>query len=131
MAIPDPPGNRRADTFTNLLQNPRVGLFFLIPGKRETLRVSGTGIIVRDESLRATMAIKGKSPDFAVVVNIEEAFFHCTKCIIRSQLWQSDDWPDLDDLPSLAEAMVDAGKLELSVAEMQTIIDNDEKERLY
>jgi hypothetical protein len=77
------------------------------------------------------MAIKGKSPDFAVVVNIEEAFFHCTKCIIRSQLWQSDDWPDLDDLPSLAEAMVDAGKLELSVAEMQTIIDNDEKERLY
>jgi hypothetical protein len=77
------------------------------------------------------MAIKGKAPDFAVVVNIEEAFFHCTKCIIRSQLWQSDDWPDLDDLPSLAEVMVDAGKLELSVAEMQTIIDNDEKERLY
>ena len=33
LAIPDRLGNRRADTFRNLLQNSHVGLLFLIPGK--------------------------------------------------------------------------------------------------
>src|SRR5207237_10667230 len=61
LAIPDRPGNRRADTFTNVLQNPRVGLIFFVPGKSETLRVSGSARIVRDLDLRASMAAHGKT----------------------------------------------------------------------
>jgi PPOX class probable FMN-dependent enzyme len=59
LAVPDRPGNRRADTFTNILENPKVGLFFLIPGKTETLRVSGTAKIVRDSDLRESMSAHG------------------------------------------------------------------------
>lgn len=131
LAIPDRLGNRRADTIENLLQNPRIGLIFLIPGKSETLRVSGSAQIVRDKDLRASMAMQGKSPDFAIVINVEEAFFHCSKCMIRSKLWNAKNWPSLEGLPRLAETMVDAGKLEISKDQMHEIVINDEKTRLY
>lgn len=131
LAIPDRPGNNRADTIENILQNPAIGLIFLIPGKTETLRISGTAQVVRDEALRDSMAMKGKSPNFAIVVDVEEAFFHCSKCMIRSKLWQPDHWPNLDGLPRLAQTMVDAGKLEISEKEMHEIVINDEKNHLY
>ena len=131
LAIPDRLGNRRADTIENILQNPKVGLIFLIPGKTETLRVSGRAMIVRDAALRESMAVKNRSPDFVIVVDVEEAFFHCSKCMIRSRLWKTEHWPDLDGLPRLAQTMVDAGKLELSESEMHEIVVNDERERLY
>ena len=75
--------------------------------------------------------VKDKAPDFVFVVDVKEAFFHCSKCMIRSKLWQQEQWPDLDGLPRLARTMVDAGKLELTEEEMHTIVVNDEKERLY
>ncbi len=131
LAIPDRLGNKRADTIENILQNPKIGLIFLIPGKTETLRVSGTAQIVRDTALRNSMAMQGKSPDFAIVVSVEEAFFHCSKCMIRSKLWEAEHWPDLAGLPRLAETMVDAGKLDLSESQMHEIVLNDERERLY
>lgn len=131
LAIPDRPGNNRADTMENILQNPNVGLIFLIPGKSETLRISGTAQIVRDESLRQSMAINGRCPKLVIIVNISEAFFHCSKCIIRSKLWQPELWPAVDDLPRLATTMVDAGNLELSEQQMHEIVLNDERERLY
>ena len=131
LAIPDRLGNKRADTIENVLQNPGVGLIFLIPGKTETLRVSGKAQVVRDEALRESMAVKGKSPDFVIIVTVEEAFFHCSKCMIRSKLWQAEHWPDLQGLPRLAQTMVDGGKLELTEGEMHEIVVNDERERLY
>src|SRR5688572_29776810 len=63
LLIPDRPGNRRADTFTNVLQNPNVALYFLVPGHRETLRVTGRARIVRDAGLRAEAALNSKTPD--------------------------------------------------------------------
>ena len=131
LAIPDRLGNRRADTFRNLLANDRIGLIFLVPGKQETLRMSGRAIIVRDESVREQMAVRGKLPEFAIVVGVEQMFFHCAKCMIRSGLWRQKTWPDLTDLPTLAETMVSAGKLDKPLHEMQSIIDKDVETRLY
>ncbi len=131
IAIPDRPGNRRADTFQNILENPKVGLFFLVPGKGETLRISGSAMIVRDAPLRESMAINNKIPDFALVVNIKEAFFHCAKCMLRSKIWQSEHWESIDDLPSLALRMVDAANLKESVEEMQSLIEQDQRFGLY
>lgn len=131
LAIPDRLGNNRADSMENLLQNPKIGLIFLIPGKSETLRVSGRAVIVRDAELRKAMAIKNRSPELAIVVEVEEAFFHCSKCVIRSKLWQPEHWPSLDGLPKLAQTMVDAGNLDLSASEMHEIVKKDERDRLY
>lgn len=125
LAIPDRPGNHRVDTFENLLVNPEVGLFFLIPGNGDTLRVSGKGQIVRDGELQSRMAVNGKNPLVALVVSVEEAFMHCPKCMVRSRLWKPAEWPDRTGVPTLAEAMVAHAALSESVQEMQDIIDQD------
>lgn len=127
LLVPDRPGNKRADTLSNILQNPKIGAFFMVPGKRETLRVSGTAQIVRDEDLLRQFIVKGKPPILLIAITVEEAFFHCAKCVVRSQIW---DVRDLK-LPSLAEAMVKHGDLDITVGEMQAIIEKDEHERLY
>lgn len=131
LAIPERPGNRRLDTLRNILQNPHVGLIFLIPGKRETLRVSGTARIVQDAQLAATFSVAGKAPELCIVVDVEEAFFHCAKCIVRSKLWNPEGWPRTDDLPSLAQTMIDAARIDVPEPVLQGVIDDDERERLY
>ena len=105
LAIPDRPGNNQLDTFENLLIYPEVGLFFMIPGNGDTLRVSGKGRIVRDGALQNSLAVNGKAPNLVLVVDVEEAFMHCPKCIIRSNLWKSEQWPDRTNVPTLAEAI--------------------------
>lgn len=131
LAIPDRLGNRRADTFMNLVVNDQIGLIFLVPGKQETLRVSGRAIIVRDLEVREPMAVGGRLPEFAVIVEVRQMFFHCAKCIIRSKLWKPESWPELSGLPSLAQTMVSAGKLRQSVEEIQAMVDKDAATRLY
>ena len=94
LAIPDRPGNRRVDTFHNVLQKPGVGLIFFVPGQRETLRVSGRALIVRDQDIRSTLMDKGRMPELAMIVAVERAFFHCGKCITRSNLWDYEAHPE-------------------------------------
>jgi PPOX class probable FMN-dependent enzyme len=84
LAIPDRLGNRRLDTFRNVLGNPNIGLIFVIPGITYTLRISSKAIIVRDLELRESMAIKGKLPDHVLIVEVEYVLSHCPKCMIRS-----------------------------------------------
>ena len=131
IAIPDRLGNRRADTFMNILQNPKVGLIFLIPGIKETLRVSGEAQIVTDKSVLELLAHKGRLPKLAMIVHVKEAFMHCAKCIIRSKLWANIDADTERTAPTLAKSMVDHGKLDKSYEEMDQIIKNDEETRLY
>ena len=111
LAIPDRPGNRRIDTFHNLLENPELGVIFLVPGKGETLRLSGEARIVRDLSLRETMAVKGRVPEFAIVVYVERAFMHCPKCVMRSGLWKPETWGDGRGVPDINTAMIEHAQL--------------------
>lgn len=131
LAIPDRLGNNRVDSFENLLVHPQVGLIFLIPGIGDTLRVRGKACIVRDKALQERLAVAGKAPNLVLVVSVEAAFMHCPKCIVRSHLWNPAHWPDTPEVPSLAEAMIAHGILEDSVPQMQAIIDDDERQRLY
>ena len=133
LAIPDRPGNHRADTFVNVVRHPYVGLIFLIPGTKNTLRVRGRATIVGDLTLRESMAVNGRVPELALVVELTTAYFHCAKCIIRSDLWSGGNVtadPASDDV-LLAETMVKHGELAISVDEMQEIILDDEDQRLY
>ena len=85
IAIPDLPGNNRLDTLTNMLNNPQVGLLFMIPGMHETLRVNGTVRLVRDTDVLESLAFQGKLPKLAIVVDIQEVFSHCPKAFMRSK----------------------------------------------
>ncbi len=135
LVIPDRPGNHRADTFLNVLRHPHVGLIFLIPGTRNTLRVRGRATLVRDAELRSSLAVDGPSgpkvPDLALVVDVTTAFFHCAKCIIRSDLWGSADQGEAMPERFLAETMVAHGELDVPVDTMHRIVVNDEERNLY
>lgn len=133
LAIPDRLGNHRADTFENVLRHPFVGVIFLIPGTKNTLRVRGRARIVRDIALRESMEIDGRVPELALVVDVTAAYFHCAKCVIRSKLWSTDQVAaevGADDM-LLAETMVKHGALSVTVEQMQQIIVDDEVKRLY
>ena len=93
LLVPDRPGNKRFDGMRNLLENPGIGLLFLVPGSEETLRVNGRARIVRDAVWLARLAAQGKTPQLAIAVDVEESFLHCAKCVKRSGLWETDRWP--------------------------------------
>ena len=131
LAIPDRLGNNRGDTFLNVLQNPSVAIVFIVPKRREVVRVSGTARIVTDDDLLEAMAVQGKRPDLALVVTVKEAFFHRGKSMIRSGLWEPERWGPIDGLPSYAQALKDHGKLSVEVPEIERRIVHSEEHWLY
>ena len=131
LAIPDRPGNRRGDTFSNIIENPAVALFFMVPGVPETLRVQGRASIVRDTALRERMSVNGKAPQLAIVVDVDEAFMHCPKCVVRADLWEPESWPKREDVPSLSAAIIDQKKLAVTPEQMAEAMAKDVRERLY
>ncbi len=128
LLIPDRPGNRRGDTLSNILQNPNIGLLFLVPGRKDTLRVNGTAQIVRDDDVRERFIMQGKVPIFVIAVTVKEVFFHCTKCVLRSGLWSSEQQPD--ELVSFGEALIKHAKLDISLEEADAMVA-EEKNKLY
>jgi uncharacterized protein len=107
LVIPDRPGNKRLDGMVNLIANPHVGLIFIVPGREETLRINGRGWITRDPDLLGGFTVQGKTPLLAIGVEVEQSFLHCAKAFLRSQLWQHDEWPSRDVLPSMACVLYD------------------------
>ena len=118
VAIPERPGNRRADGFRNLLGNPQVGLLFLVPGRGDTLRINGRATLLRDAPFFDAMTVAGRRPVLALVVHVEEVFFHCSKAFLRSQLWDPATW-DPGALPSRARIVQRLERPESSLAELE------------
>jgi uncharacterized protein len=100
LAIPDRPGNNRLDGFRNIVCDPRVGLLFLIPGVGETLRVNGRAEISIEPTLMQSFAVNGKLPRCVLIVHVESVYFHCSKAIMRSKLWDEATKIDRRSLPS-------------------------------
>jgi uncharacterized protein len=103
VAIAERPGNRRADGYVNVLSNPHVGILSLIPGREDTLRINGRARLVRDAPFFGELAVRGKRPILAMIVDIDQVFSHCQKAFMRSQLWKPATWPGGDVLPSVAQ----------------------------
>ena len=96
IAIPDRPGNRRADGFRNILASPYAGTIYLVPGRAETLRINGRARLLRDAPFFDEMIVKGNRPRLALIIDIETIFFHCAKAFMRSKLWRPETWhPDV------------------------------------
>ena len=103
LLIPDRPGNNRMDSYSNIIENPHVGLLLIMPGAEWTLRVNGRATIVRDADLLARCAVEGKAPTLGIGVHVEELYLHCPKCFLRSRLWDEEAWIPRDEQPSFAK----------------------------
>lgn len=132
LAIPDRPGNNRLDTLGNLLADPHVGMIFFLPGMNETLRVNGTARISTEPALLDAMAVQGKRPRSAVVVTVEECYFHCAKALIRSDLWNSEKHIERSAFPSYGTIMSDIrGGTAEDAAATDRRLQNGYREELY
>jgi uncharacterized protein len=128
--IPDRVGNNRVDSLQNILANPRIGLIFFLPGYQETLRVNGRAEISTDPTLLDATAHAGKPPKSVIVVTVEEAYMHCGKALIRSQLWDPARHLEKGAFPSLARVLADQIN-GVDVAETETMLADNYKNELY
>ncbi|MER6347329.1 MSMEG_1061 family FMN-dependent PPOX-type flavoprotein [Streptomyces sp. NPDC001595] len=88
LALPDRPGNRRGDSFHNILDNPHAGLLYLIPGSKQVLRVNGRARILTDAPFFDALARDGHRPGLALVLDIDGIYLHCPQSLNRSGLWK-------------------------------------------
>jgi PPOX class probable FMN-dependent enzyme len=106
--LPDRRGNNRADSLTNVVENPYVGMLFLIPGVDETLRLNGRATLTTDPTLLEPLAVNGRVPRSGLVVEVEEVFLQCTKALVRSRLWADETRVDRKAaLPSFGQMLAD------------------------
>jgi PPOX class probable FMN-dependent enzyme len=131
LVLPDRPGNNRADSITNILQNPHIGMIFVVPGADWTLRVNGRASIVRDADVLDRCAVNGKRPALGIAVHVEEAYMHCPKCIIRSKLWDQEMQLNPGDMPKFALMARDMAGYQKVPAEIIERMDAESNTKLY
>jgi PPOX class probable FMN-dependent enzyme len=131
IALAERPGNRRADGYRNILKNPYVGLLFVIPGRGDTLRINGRARLVSDAPFFDELVVKGHRPILAVVVDIEEIFFHCTKAFLRSQLWKPETWDPTGLVPRRAVLAHDVEPSGKTIEELDEYYGPTYEEQLY
>lgn len=117
-------GNNRLDSFGNMLDGPRIGMLFFIPGVLETLRVNGTARLVRVPEVLEACSIDGRTPNTAVVVAVEECFVHCGAALRRSNLWDTTTWPARERVPSPAAMLKAHVGLAESAAEVEAGLED-------
>lgn len=130
LLLPDRPGNRRLDTHRNILANPYVGIIFFIPGMNETLRVNGRAELITDKERLATLAVRGKLPLAGLLIHVEEAFLHCAKALIRSDLWNPEKHIPRSTFPSMGKMIADQIK-GIDADEAERIVQESIEKRLY
>ena len=120
LLIPDRPGNKLMFGFKNILHNDSIGVIFVVPTMRETLRVKGRAVISRDPALLDELSARGKPALLCTRIQIEECFFHCGKAMIRSRMWQPEHWATYEDallVRQLSKTMGGGEELEKLVAD--------------
>ena len=122
LLLPDRPGNKLADTLTNLLADDRIALLFLIPGVNDTFRVNGRARIVDDPELLVDSEVEGKAPQLGLLVQVEEAYTQCPKALLRSELWNPERHIDRSELPK-------SGEILRAIADPELDVDDYEQAR--
>jgi PPOX class probable FMN-dependent enzyme len=124
LAIPDRVGNNRIDSLRNIIVEPRLALLFVVPGVGETLRVNGRGRISNEAALLESFAVDGKLPRTVVLVDVDAVYFHCSKALARSRLWDPARHIERSRLPSTGSILkrlsgdtFDAVKYDLELVE--------------
>lgn len=131
LAIPDRIGNKRGDTFHNILQNPAIALMLLVPKRKEVVRINGTAELAMDDAILDMTTVNGHRPNLALIVRVQEAFFHCGKSMIRSRMWQPEEWGSIEGLPTYAEALKEMGKMDSPLEDIEARMAYNETDRLY
>ncbi|WP_328391502.1 pyridoxamine 5'-phosphate oxidase family protein [Streptomyces sp. NBC_00400] len=130
LVIPDRPGNKRLDGMRNILGNPHVGLDYFLPGRGDTLRINGRARLLRDAPFFDALIMKGNRPRLALLVEVEEVFYHCSKAFLRSELWNPETWQP-DALPSRARIVKGVELQDMPLEELERHYGPEYAKKLY
>ena len=128
LLMPDWPGNNRFDSLRNIVRDPRLALLFMVPGCTNVVRVNGRGQITADDAMCARVARRDIRPRTVLVITFEEIYFQCAKALIRSELWQEGDRPQV---PTAGELLKAIGKGQRGGADDAAAYDARAKARLW
>jgi uncharacterized protein len=129
LLMPDRPGNNRIDSFKNIVEGSGfVQLIFFVPGIDESLRVGGKGALSTDAELLAAMVEFGKPPRAALCIEVQEAYFHCGKALMRARLWSPESRVDRSTFPSITEVIHD--QTGLGEPEPQAVVEARSRTKL-
>jgi len=131
IAFPDRPGNNRLDTLGNITHSSGVGLLFFVPGIDEMLRLNGTASVTTAENLMQRFLHGGKLPRSVVLVEAREVYFHCTKALRRSDLWNPDKRVARSAFPSFGQIAKDQLNSVIPAALIDFALARDAKKNLY
>ena len=131
IAFPDRPGNNRLDTLTNILHQPAVGLLFFLPGVDEMLRINGLASVSTEEALMRRFLHDGKRPRSVIVIETREVYFHCSKALRRSDLWNPDMRIPRGGFPTLGQIAREQFKLLIPSRVIDFALKQDAKKNLY
>jgi uncharacterized protein len=131
LAIPDRPGNNRLDTLKNLVEQPGVALMFMVPGFEDIVRVNGTARVSRDPELMARFIVADKPPLSVLVIEVREAFLHCTKAIRRARLWDPEARVDRSTYPTAGQVWRDQLSLEVETTVIDETLEASARNTLY
>ncbi len=131
LLIPDRPGNNRFDSLRNILEDPRVALFFLIPGIGETLRINGRATLSVDPDLLSRFVVNGKPPRLVIVVHVETVFFQCSKAVVRADLWNPEKRLERSALPSTGTMLAEVSKGRVNAEDYDAALPERVRTMLY
>lgn len=131
LLIPERPGNKLTFGFRNILRNGEIGLIFLVPNQRETLRVKGVATLHNDPEVLDELQVNGKPALLYTYVDVKECFFHCGKALIRSRLWKPESWEASTDSLGARQFASLGGGGEEKVRETQARLEKSYSEDLY
>ena len=130
IVVPERLGNRRADSFHNILENGHVGLIYFVPGRGDTLRINGRAQLLRDGPFFEKLIVNGHRPSLALIVYVEEVFFHCSKAILRSDLWEPETWKPTS-IPSRPCIAKELKNTEATLEELEVYYGKQYRKGLY
>lgn len=107
LLIPDAPGNNRLDTLENIIATGQLGLIFMIPGVDETLRVNGAARLSCSPDHLQVFSGEKHLPKLVIEVRVAQAYLHCAKALMRSQLWNVSSQVSRSVLPSMGQMIND------------------------
>jgi uncharacterized protein len=83
----DRPGNRRADSFRNIITQPRVAAALLVPGSTHIVRLLGTAHMTGNEDVRTQFRVEDKTPALATGIDDLDITMSESPALVRAQIW--------------------------------------------
>ncbi len=131
LLLPDRRGNNRTDSLKNIIENPQIALLFFVPNVAETFRVNGTAQISVAPDLLKQFAVEGKTPKTVLIVRVREAFVHCSRALVRSDLWHPEKHSAAANVPTMGQILAANVNGKIDAEEYDRELPQRVRETLY